>query len=328
VALYLVTGGAGFIGSHLLDRLIGQGHRVRVLDNLSSGRVENLPRGVDFRAGDVTEQTEVRRALESVDGCFHLAAISSVERGQREWLHAHSVNLTGTITVFEEARRVGQRLGRPLPVIYASSAAVYGNASEIPVSEDTPVRPISAYGVDKLGCELHAAAGSSLGVNTIGLRFFNVYGPRQDPDSPYSGVISIFCRRVLQGSPIEICGDGGQVRDFVYVDDAATALIRAMNSVGALPQVCNVCSGIGTTIYQLGETIAQIRGVPFAPKYAPSRLGDLRVSIGDPRQAHDKLGFSAETPLGEGLARTLEWMASREAAGADAPGQMALMIEN
>src|SRR5260221_7436759 len=277
MARYLVTGGAGFIGSHLVEALISDGHMVRVLDDLSSGKIENLPRGVELVAADVTERGAVRRALGDVDGCFHLAAIASVERCRHEWLRSHKVNLAGTITVFEEACRAQKALGRPLPVVYASSAAVYGNTSEIPISEGAPTRPLNAYGVDKLGCELHAAVASQIhGLQAVGLRFFNVYGPRQDPHSPYSGVISVFCQRILGGAPIEIHGDGKQVRDFVYVRDAVNALRRAIDAVTLTPQIYNVCTGVETNICQLGAIIARMQGALFSPRYAPERVGDLR----------------------------------------------------
>lgn len=309
MARYLVTGGAGFIGSHLVEALIADGHLVRVLDDLSSGRIENVPRGVELVTADVTEQRTVRRALADVDGCFHLAAIASVERCRREWLRSHKVNLTGTITVFEEACRAQKALGRPLPVVYASSAAVYGNTSEIPISEGAPTRPVNAYGVDKLACELHAAVASRIHqLQTVGLRFFNVYGPRQDPHSPYSGVISVFCQRMLRGAPLEIHGDGNQVRDFVYVRDAVNALRRAIDAATLTAQVYNVCTGVETKICQLGAMIGRMQGAHFSPRYAPERTGDLRVSVGDPRKARDVLKFSAGTSLEQGLARTIEAM--------------------
>jgi UDP-glucose 4-epimerase len=309
MARYLVTGGAGFIGSHLVEGLIADGHLVRVLDDLSSGRVENVPPGVELVTADITEQRAVRRALGDVDGCFHLAAIASVERCRHEWLRSHKVNLTGTITVFEAACRAQKALGRPLPVVYASSAAVYGNTSEIPISEGAPTRPLNAYGVDKLGCELHAAvAGRIHQLQTVGLRFFNVYGPRQDPLSPYSGVITVFCQRMLRGAPIEIHGDGNQVRDFVYVRDAVTALRRAIDAASLTPQVYNVCTGVETTIGQLGSMIGRMQGAEFSPRYGPERAGDLRVSVGDPRKARDVLKFSAKTSLEQGLAQTIKAM--------------------
>jgi UDP-glucose 4-epimerase len=312
---YLVTGGAGFIGSHLIDSLIADGHGVRVLDDLSSGEAKNLPPGVELLMSDVTEQQAVRRGLDSVDGCFHLAAIASVERGTQEWLRGHSVNLSGTITVFEEARLRQHMSGKPLPIVYASSAAVYGDPSQAPISEQALTRPMSAYGVDKLGCDLHAAvAGRVYKMSTIGLRFFNIYGPRQDPQSPYSGVISIFCARMLEKLPIEVHGDGAQVRDFVYVADAVRALRQAMElaSLEPISRVFNVCSGVGTTIRELGEVIAQMNGIPFSPLYSGARPGDVRNSVGDPRLAHEQLKFNTRFSLRQGLSKTLHWMADAE----------------
>jgi UDP-glucose 4-epimerase len=265
----------------------------------------------------VQGQRILRRALDGVDGCFHLSAIASVERCHDDWLRSHTVNLGGTITVFEEVLRAQTRRGRPLPVVYASSAAVYGNAGEIPIPEAAKTRPTSAYGVDKLGCELHAAvAGRVHDLAAVGLRFFNVYGPRQDPNSPYSGVISIFCRQILRGALLEIHGDGRQIRDFVFVDDAVAALRCAIEAAGPAPQIFNVCTGVGTSIGQLGEIIAQLCDGPFRPRYVPSRVGDLPLSIGDPGQASDKLCFAAATPLHQGLALTIASMMTRARRGA------------
>src|SRR5690348_8458986 len=189
MSTWLVIGGAGFIGSHLCDALLARGDSVRVLDDLSTGRLANLPPGVRFIQGDVADPACVSAAMAGVDGCFHLAAIASVEKGVTDWLGTHRANLTGTITVLDAIRRQGSRI----PVVYASSAAVYGDAAAMPITEATPCRPLSAYGADKFGGELHAAVGTQVhGIPTAGLRFFNVYGPRQDPKSPYSGVISIF----------------------------------------------------------------------------------------------------------------------------------------
>ncbi|MGE3781215.1 MAG: NAD-dependent epimerase/dehydratase family protein [Alphaproteobacteria bacterium] len=307
---YLITGGAGFIGSHLAESLIANGHAVRVLDNFFSGRAENLPSGVEIIRADVTRQEAVSDAMEGVDGCFHLAAIASVESCRKDWLRSHVVNLSGAITVFDEARKVQSRTGRGVPVVYASSAAVYGNTGQIPLSEEASACPVNAYGVDKLSCEMHAAIGAQLhDLAVIGLRFFNIYGPRQDPNSPYSGVVSIFCQRILEGAPIEIHGDGTQVRDFVHVDDAVNALRLAMRlAAPRQPLVFNVCTGTGTRIGELARIIAEVQGVPFAPRYVPSRIGDVQVSIGNPRKARRGLGFSAEIALAQGLARTLAAM--------------------
>jgi UDP-glucose 4-epimerase len=311
MARYLVTGGAGFIGSHLVEALVAQGHAVRVLDDLSTGRPDNLPPCAELVVASVTEPAAIRGALSDVDGCFHLAAIASVQRTQQEWWRSHGVNLSGTIAVFEEAYREQSARGRAMPVVYASSAAVYGNLGETPLSEDRPAHPLSPYGADKLGCEQHAAVAAGLfALKTIGLRFFNVYGPRQNPNSPYSGVISIFCDRLLRNRPLEIHGDGQQVRDFIYVKDVVRALQSAMNGATSAPQVFNVCTGAGISICRLGETVAQLCDVPFQARYASPRTGDVRVSVGDPLKASELLGFSARISLEDGLAQTLSWMSS------------------
>ena len=194
---WLVTGGAGFIGSHLCEALLARGDTVRVLDDLSTGKLENLPPNVDLIEGDVADLDVVRDAVNGVAGCFHLAAIASVERGITDWLGTHRANVTGAITVFDAIRRLPVKV----PVVYASSAAVYGNVATMPITEQTERHPFSAYGADKYGCELHARVASHVhGIPTVGLRFFNIYGPRQDPLSPYSGVISIFCERISRGA--------------------------------------------------------------------------------------------------------------------------------
>ena len=227
MACFLVTGGAGFMGSHLVDALLRQGHLVRVLDDLSSGHRHNLPRQIEFLHGDITDPTTVEEAFEGIDACFHLAAIASVVRSNREWLRTHEVNLTGTLNIFNQARRLRHR--REIPIVYASSAAIYGDCGTVPIGEDTPVAPLSAYGADKRACELHArVAGAVHEIPTVGLRFFNLYGPRQDAQSPYSGVIALFADRLRLGEPVEIFGDGEQVRDFTYVGDAVGALDRAL----------------------------------------------------------------------------------------------------
>ena len=216
MACFLVTGGAGFIGSHLVHALRNEGHTVRVLDDLSSGHRENVPQEVELIEADVTEPAAVESALDGVHGCFHLAAIASVARSHREWLRTHQVNLTGTINVLDQVRP--SRRNREVPVVYASSAAIYGNCGSLPADEESPAAPLSAYGADKHACELHArVAGAIHGVPTVGLRFFNLYGPRQDQLSPYSGVISIFADRLLRGDALEIFGDGEQARDFAFI---------------------------------------------------------------------------------------------------------------
>jgi UDP-glucose 4-epimerase len=307
MARYLVTGGAGFIGSHLVESLLDDGHAVRVLDDLSSGNRDRLPRTVEFINADVANPDVVAHAFDGIDGCFHLAAIASVEQCNLEWLRTHQVNLSGTINIFAEARRSRGEI----PVVYASTAAVYGDCDTAPVSEDHSAIPLSAYGADKRACELHArAAGVTHGLRTIGLRFFNLYGQRQDPRSPYSGVIAIFLDRLRRGKPVEIYGDGGQVRDFTFIGDAVSALRRAMPAANPRAPVYNICTGKGTTIRQLAETIAALCGTELVVDHQPPRGGEVQSSIGDPRLAAEGLGFHARTALPEGLAATLDALAS------------------
>lgn len=305
----LVTGGCGFIGSHLCAALAAGGARLRVLDDLSTGRPGNLPPGAQLLRGDVADAALVRQAMEGVDGCFHLAAIASVEKGVRDWLGSHRANLTGSIAVFDAARRAAAATGRPLPVVYASSAAVYGDAAALPIEESAPTRPLSAYGADKLGTELHArVAGQVHGVPTAGMRFFNVFGPRQDPASPYSGVISIFCDRIRRGLPIRFQGDGGQTRDFIFVADVVAALLAALPAATCEAPVFNVCRGIACSVSDLAEEIARLCGRSLAVSQEAARQGDIRHSLGSPRLAHGSLALGAPTPLRDGLRQVLEWM--------------------
>jgi UDP-glucose 4-epimerase len=299
MARYLVTGGCGFIGSHLADALVARGHRVRIFDNLSSGRRENAPAQAELVVADVTDPAAVAAAANGMDGIFHLAAIASVEESRRNWLHCHGVNLTGAINVFDAARR---GFARPR-VVYASSAAVYGDCPAVPLSEADLPRPINAYGADKLGCELHGRVASLLhGVPTVGLRLFNIYGQRQDPSSPYSGVISIFADRLSRRLPIDIHGDGRQVRDFVAVADAVEALLAAMSAEDAAGEAFNVCSGYGTTVHELANVAGELFGVSPELRFQPARPGDIRISLGDPTRAARVLGFRAKLPIRQGLA--------------------------
>lgn len=313
MARILVTGGAGFIGSHLLEALAAAGDDLRVLDDLSTGRRANLPPGAELIEGDVADPHAVAAAMAGVDACYHLAAIASVERGVQDWLGTHRANLTGAITVFDAARaRPGLR-AKAVPVVYASSAAVYGDAADLPITEATPPRPLSAYGADKLGCELHARVASHVhGVPAVGLRFFNVYGPRQDPRSPYSGVISIFCERLLAGAPVTIYGDGGQSRDFIYVGDIVAglrgAMARAVAGAAAPGEVFNLCTGQATRIDALAATLARLCGVGADLHHAPARSGEIRHSVGARAQAAAALGLRPPTVLAQGLAETLAWM--------------------
>ena len=310
MACILVTGGAGFLGSHLVDALVQDGHAIRVLDDLSSGTRENLPRHIEFIYGDVTDPAAVERAFDGIEACFHLAAIAAVVRSSCEWRRTHEVNLTGTINIFEQARRLRDR--QEVPIVYASTAAIYGDCNSVPISEEHPAAPLSAYGADKRACELHARiAGSVHDIPTVGLRFFNLYGPRQDPNSPYSGVIAIFADKLARGEPLEIFGDGQQVRDFTYVGDAVFALAQALRAASTSASIFNICTGKGTTVEALAKKMAALYRTELVPYHRPSRSAEVRVSIGDPRRAAERLGFKATTELDEGLAATLKKPGSR-----------------
>lgn len=299
---YLVTGGAGFIGSHLCDALRRDGHAVRVLDDLSTGARANIAPGAELIEGDVADPAALARAIEGVDAVFHLAAIASVERGQRDWLGTHRVNLGGSIAVFDAAR------ARRTPVVYASSAAVYGDAQRLPITEDAPTRPLSAYGADKLGSEQHARVGGAFGVPTLGLRFFNVFGPRQDPRSPYSGVISIFCDRFARGAGATIFGDGGQTRDFVPVAQVVAALRAGLGAASPGAPVFNVCSGVPTSVLDLARLIAELCGVAPDITHAAPRSGEIRHSLGAPDAARAALGLGQPASLRDGLSEVVAWL--------------------
>jgi UDP-glucose 4-epimerase len=304
MSLYVVTGGAGFIGSHLTDALLAHGHVVRVVDDMSSGRRENLASRVELVIGDVADTALMRRALDGAAGVFHLAAIASVARSNEDWIGTHRTNLTGTVTVLDAARQVGR-----IPVVYASSAAIYGDQGEDMIKEDAAPAPNTAYGADKLGSELHARVGFGVhDVPSMGFRFFNVFGPRQDPASPYSGVISIFAARIAKCLPLVLHGDGQQTRDFVYVDDVVRHLVAGMGVLHATPQaeVLNVCTGRATSISELAQTLARLDGRPLAISFGPARAGDIRASLGSPLRATAMLGVQATTTLETGLQATVK----------------------
>jgi UDP-glucose 4-epimerase len=297
---YVVTGGAGFIGSHLVDALLARGDRVRVVDDLSSGLRANLDPRAELVLGDVADEAVMHSAMQGADGCFHMAAIASVARSNEDWLGTHRCNLGGTISVLEAARDAGR-----VPVVYASSAAVYGDQGEVRLHEGLTPAPLSAYGADKLGSELHARVAFHVhGTPTLGLRFFNVYGPRQNPDSPYSGVISAFAERVGRGQQLAIHGDGRQTRDFIFVGDVVAHLLAGMERIGARPQASlfNACTGQATSVVALAEMIGKTAGVTPRVGFAPARAGDVRASLGSPSAARLALRVPVPTDLQTGLA--------------------------
>lgn len=297
MAKYLITGGCGFIGSHLCDALLARGDKVRVLDNLSSGKETNLAPGVRLIRGEVSNPAAVARAIRGCDGVFHLAGVASVAWCNTHWREGHLTNQTGTVTVFEAARDAGG-----IPVVYASSAAVYGDAGKGPIDESRIPAPLTAYGADKLGSELHGRVARLVhGVPNVGLRPFNIYGPRQNPHSAYSGVISIFRDRLARGLPVKVFGDGGQSRDFVFVGDVVRFLLAAMNHRSAEPAVFNICTGRSTTLLELIATLGRLLGIRPEIIHADPRPGDIRHSLGDPACARAALGVTAEVPLERGL---------------------------
>lgn len=309
----LVTGGAGFIGSHLVEHLLGQGHEVTVLDDLSTGSLANLPSAhgrLHFIEGDVSEPADLHKALEGRDAFVHLAAVASVEASVRDPVGTHRTNLEGSIRLFDTAARLGVKRG-----VYASSAAVYGDNTNLPLSEGAEKRPLTPYAADKLAGEHYLAHYHRSGLlDGTAFRFFNVFGPRQDPYSPYSGVISIMLDRARNGTPMTIFGDGRQTRDFIYVGDVVRALAGALApSTTAAPSnthpaelpVFNV--GRGEEVELLGVLNA-IRGLPgaepFPIEYGSERQGDIRNSVADVTRLRGT-GWAPRTDLKEGLETTL-----------------------
>ena len=308
----LVTGGAGFIGSHIVTALLEQGAEVRVLDNFSSGSRDNLD-GLDVTVfeGDVADADLVQQAAAGCDLIFHQAALVSVPRSIEEPALNQQSNVTGTFNVLEAARRAGVTR-----LVYASSAAVYGNRPGLPKHEDDPPEPITPYAAAKLtGETLAAAYKASYGLETVGLRYMNVFGPRQDPSSPYSGVLSIFGRAALRGAGCTIYGDGEQTRDFVYVADVVQAnLLAAQAPAGRLPSpaVFNVGRGHQTSLNEIIEMLGELTGRAIPVTYQPERAGDIRHSLADIGRAQASLDYQPRVSIVDGLQATLEWFRSQE----------------
>jgi UDP-glucose 4-epimerase len=306
MARYLVTGGCGFIGSHLIEHLLDDGHEITVLDDLSSGQADRIPAAVALIYGDVADPLTVAEAMAGQDGCIHLAAIASAERSREEWTRTHQVNLGGTVAVFDAARRAAD--GAPIPVVYASSAAVYGDNPAVPLAEDAAPRPLTAYCVDKLAGEYYAGIADRVhGVPVTGFRLFNIYGPRQHPSSPYSGAISLFAGRIARGEPVTVFGDGELVRDFVYIGDLIQYLMAAMAQPAPGARLFNVCTGRATSVIQLAHLLGELLGrEPVLESLPAAPEGEIRVSVGDPRRLMRAFGFACDTSLRDGLYRTLK----------------------
>lgn len=300
----LVTGGGGFIGSHLVDHLLQQGWRVRVLDNFCTGKPANLAGVLDrieLIHGSITDEKTATEAVAGCDVVFHLAALPSVARSVVDPLTSHQVCATGTLQMLDAARRGGVRR-----LVYAASSSAYGGTPGVLRSEDDPVAPLSPYAASKLAGEHYCqACTASYGLETVRLRFFNIFGPRQDAYSPYSGVIALFAAALIEGRVPSVQGDGLQSRDFTYVANAVQAVVRAADAPDAVGRVYNVGNGETTTILELVRRLNEILGCDCQPVHGPARAGDVRHSQADISRARRDLGYEPAVTFVEGLRRTV-----------------------
>jgi len=304
VTRVLVTGGAGFIGSHLIRDLLARGDEVRVLDNFSTGNRANLE-GLDVEVveGELRSYERVHNAVRGVEVVFHLGALGSVPRSVQDPLTSSAVNIEGTLNVLLAARDEGVRR-----VVYSSSSSVYGTRRELPVSEDQPADPLSPYGVAKLAAERFCVSFSRVyeSFQTVVVRYFNVFGPRQSPFSQYAAVIPLFITAIAGGNPVRIEGDGEQRRDFTYVSNVVDGTIRAAEAEGANGQIFNVAASSPVSVNQVADAIGTILGKPVRKEAAPARAGDIRDSWADVRRAREVLGWEPSVGFEEGLQRTIQ----------------------
>jgi UDP-glucose 4-epimerase len=307
----LITGGGGFIGSHLVDYMLGRGYAVRVLDNFSTGRRDNVRHvlaDIELIEGDLRDPDTVRRAVQGVEVVFHHGALPSVPRSVNDPRTTNAVNIEGTLNVLLAARDAYVRR-----VVVASSSSVYGDTPTLPKVETMAPQPRSPYAVSKLATEQYACAFAPLyGLETVALRYFNVFGPRQDPTSQYSGVIALFCRAALSGEPYTLQGDGLQSRDFTYVENVVRANMLAAQAPDVAGQVFNIACGIQVTLLELITTLNSLVGREIPIEYHPARSGDVRHSLADSTKAQQLLGFAPSVDFAEGLARTLDWYRENE----------------
>jgi UDP-glucose 4-epimerase len=306
----LVTGGAGFIGSHLVEALLARGRRVRVLDNFSTGDPTNLAAvrdEVEVIDGDITDRAAVAAATRGAAVVFHQAALASVPRSVADPAATHEACATGTLNVLLAARDAGARR-----VVYAASSSAYGNSARLPKREGDPTAPLSPYAVAKLAGEHYCAAFSEVyGLETVRLRYFNVFGPRQSPDSPYAAVIPLFLRETLAGRRPHIHGDGEQSRDFTFVEDVVRANLLAAEAPGVSGRVYNVAGGRRVSLLQLAATINALLGTDIAPAHGPPRPGDVRHSQADISRAAADLGYAPRVSIEAGLRRCIEFVTGR-----------------
>jgi nucleoside-diphosphate-sugar epimerase len=310
MAHYLVTGGAGFIGSHLTTELIRRGERVRVVDNLVTGKRQNLAHlsDVDFIQGDLADLAVAERAVAGIDYVLHQAAIPSVPRSVQDPITSNRANVDASLNLLVAARDAGVRR-----VVFAGSSSAYGNTETLPKVETMPTDPLSPYALQKVVTEQYCQLFTKLyGLETVTIRYFNVFGPRQDPSSPYSGVISVFIKMMCEGRRPTIYGDGEQTRDFTYVDNVVDGVLRAAQAAGASGHVINVATGGRISLNELFRTIRDLVGASVEPIYSEGRAGDVRDSQADIGKARRLLGYEPLVKFEDGLEKTVQWYRSAE----------------
>ena len=314
MATYLVTGGAGFIGSHMVEELVRRGETVRVLDNLATGKAANLARiagRIDFQVADIRDLGAISSHFTDAQYVIHLAALPSVARSVEDPLEANEVNVTGTLNVLLAARDAGVKR-----LVFAASAAAYGDNPTMPRVETLTPDPLSPYALAKVAGEYYCRVFTTIyGLETVALRFFNIFGPRQNPDSPYTGVLSKFIPAYERGNTPVIFGDGEQSRDFTYVDNVVDATLKACTAPGASGKVINVGVGRSYTLNQTITILNHIFGQNVEPRYGPPRPGDARHSLADISLARQVLGYEPLVSFEEGLRRTVEWFRAEIAIG-------------
>ena len=311
MAILLVTGGAGFIGSHLAAELLARGHHVRVVDNLATGVITNVPAGAEFIEGDLTDAATAAEAVRGCEVVLHQAALPSVPLSIAQPRQSHDANINATFNILIAARDAGVRR-----VVYAASSSAYGDSVVLPKVEGMPADPQSPYALQKHVGETYCLLFTQLyGLETVSIRYFNVFGPRQHPSSPYSGVLSLFIKAALSSSVPTIYGDGEQTRDFTYVDNVVDGVLRAIDAPDAVGEVINVATGGRISLNQAWAALAAIVGPLPDPSYGPARPGDVRDSQADISKAQRLLGYRPQVGFEEGLRRAVQWAAAEATAG-------------
>lgn len=306
MSLYLVTGGAGFIGSHLAETLLARGQRVRIVDNFSTGKRANVPAGAEVVEGDLADDGVAHAAVAGCDYVLHQAAIPSVPRSVKDPIGSNRANIDATLNMLVAARDAGVKR-----LVFAGSSSTYGNSPVLPKREDMKPAPLSPYALQKwVGEQYCQLFTNQYGLETVTIRYFNVFGPRQAPDSPYSGVISLFIKALAAGQAPLMHGDGRQTRDFTYVANVVDGVLRAVTAEGAVGEVINVATGGRVSLLELARSLQDILGVSATPTFGPPREGDVKDSQADIFKARKMLGYEPVVPFEEGLRRTVAWYRS------------------